>query len=211
MEPARLIHTTIPAPFEPVGRCRVVCCCQRIRKVKYAGGANRYRQHLVHCGEVCAIEDIGKVCTSFEAHGAISLEAESLADANVCAPVIRSNSGVAADIEKSIGAAARVTIGVDAGAQRERNSTAYEDARTDGDIRKCACAEVMSRPTLEWTFDHAAEYKVVTNIKSRNRSRGEEPRRERWSKGRIEVGLIVERFAPGVVRLEGEVITKTLH
>src|SRR5262249_15317523 len=129
----------------------------------------------------------------------------------ICASVIRADSGVASDIEKSIGAAARVTVHVDTRPQSERDSAAYKDARTDGDIRECSLAEVMTRSTLEWTLDHAAQYEVVTDIKRRKRSLGEKPSRERRGKGRIEVSLIVDCFAPRVVRLEGVVITKPLR
>src|SRR6185295_8925017 len=118
------------------------------------------------------------------------------------AAVVRSDAGVSADVEEPVGAAPGVTIDIGAGSDGERNPAAYEHARAE--------SNVSHHHILVRALQDSAEDEIVSKIKCRKRALGVQPRGERRRKRRVEIGLIVDRFAVGVARLEREVITEPL-
>ncbi len=69
----------------------------------------------------------------------------------------------------------------------------------------------MRGPGLERALQDAAHDEVVPDVEGRQRPLREEPRREGRGEGRVEISIIVNRLAPGVVGLEGEVIAEALR
>src|SRR5262245_34257246 len=164
-------------------------------------GVDRDRENLAHGGEVRAVEKIRGLCGEFDPRRAVLLEAERFTETNVDAAIVRPDAGVTPDVEEPVRADACVAIDVDPRQQRERNAAADEDHRAERDVAQ--------RPVLERALKDAAEDEVVPDIEGRDRPLRREPRREWRRKGRVEIGLIVNRLAESVIGREQEVVTES--
>ena len=187
---------TVAPPFEPDGVKEVINSGWISRCVKGCW------DQLIHRSEVRTVQKIRSVGAELYALRTLSPEAERFGKPHIEAAVAWPDPGVAADVKKSIGSAACVAVDVRSGSNCERNAAPDEDAWAERHIRKDAGAEAVPGAGLERAQEDAADYEVIADIEGRQRSLRTEARGERGRKGGVEVSLIINRLAVGVIGLE---------
>src|SRR5262245_10414511 len=103
---------SILAPGQPHCAGSVIRICELRWERKPPSNTDTDRDDLVHCGEVCTIEQIRCIRSKLDPHWSILFEAERFAEPQVDAAVIRPQSGIAPDIEEAIGSTTCIPIDV---------------------------------------------------------------------------------------------------